>query len=121
MIFSRDEGEDQAHATLELNGEIDMAVAPALRQLEEHLPLRELQRLTIDMGAVRFMDSTGIGFLVSLRKRMLPEAELAVVNASPPIARVVQITGLESFLGLVVDPAPRTRSLPDSDSLDRTG
>jgi anti-sigma B factor antagonist len=121
MIFTRDEGADQAHATLVLSGEIDMASAPALRHLADNLPLRDLQRLTLDMGDVRFMDSTGIGFLVALRKRMPPGSELAVVNPAPTVARVLQVTGLDSIVGLAAAPVPRPRSLPDSDTLDPTG
>lgn len=121
MIFTRDEGADQAAATLALNGEIDMAVAPALRHLADNLPLRELQRLTVDLREVRFMDSTGIGFLVSLRKRMPPGSELAVINPAPTVARVLQITGLDSIVGLAAAPVPRPRSLPEPDTLDPTG
>ncbi len=40
MIFTRDEGGDQAQATLVLHGEIDIATAPALRHLTENLPCR---------------------------------------------------------------------------------
>lgn len=121
MIFTRDDGAGQAHATLELNGEIDMAAAPALRHLADNLPLNELQRLTVDMREVRFMDSTGIGFLVSLRKRMPAGSELAVINPAPTVARVLHITGLDAIVGLAAAPLPRPRSLPNADSLDRTG
>ena len=121
MIFTRDDGADLARATLVLTGEIDMATAPALRHLTDNLPLRELRRLTVDMGDVRFMDSTGVGFLVALRKRMVPGSELAVVNPAPTVVRVLQITGLDSILGWVAAPVSRPRSLPDSDTLDPTG
>lgn len=120
MIFTRDAGATQGHATLELTGEIDMAVAPALRRLTDNLPLRELQRLTVDMRDVRFMDSTGVGFLVAIRKRMPPGSELAVINPAPSVARVLQITGLDSMVGLVAPPVPRPRSLPDH-MLDAAG
>jgi len=121
MIFTRDEGAEQAHATLVLNGEIDMATAPALRHLADNLPLRELQRLTVDMCDVGFMDSTGVGFLVAVRKRMAPGSELTVVNPAPTVSRVLQITGLDSIVGLVAAPVPRPRSLPDTDALNAAG
>lgn len=121
MIFTRDEGAGQAYATLALNGDIDMAAAPALRHLTDNLPLKELRRLTVDMREVRFMDSTGIGFLVSLRKRMTPGSELAVTNPAPTVARVLQITGLDTIVGLAAAPMPRPRSLPNADSLEPTG
>ncbi len=121
MIFSRDPGTDQTHATLVLNGEIDMASAPALRHLADNLPLGELQRLTVDMGEVRFMDSTGIGFLIALRRRLPAGSELSVINPVPTVARVLKITGLHSIVGLAAAPPSRSRSLPGADTLDPTG
>lgn len=120
MIFTRDDAPNQANAMLELTGEIDMAVGPALRHLADNLPLRELERLTIDMRNVRFMDSTGIGFLVSLRKRMPPGSELTVINPAPTVVRVLQITGLAAFVGLAGTPVPPPR-IAAADRLDATG
>lgn len=121
MLFVRDEGADFARATLVLTGEIDMAAGPTLCQLAENLPLAELEALTVDMGDVQFMDSTGVGFLVSLRKRMPPGSELTVTNPGPTVARVLQITGLDSIVGLAAAPVPRPRSLPAASTLDPTG
>lgn len=101
MIFTRDDRTDgHRRATLVLAGEIDLATAPALRHVAGNLPLRDLDRLTVDMRDVQFMDSTGVGFLVSLRKQLPAGSEMAVVHAAPMIVRVLQLTGLGSILEL---------------------
>ncbi|MDQ6874879.1 MAG: STAS domain-containing protein [Actinomycetota bacterium] len=109
MIFTRNEGTDgRRQATLVLAGEIDLATAPALRQVAGNLQLRDLDRLTVDMHDVQFMDSTGVGFLVSLRKQLPAGSELAVVHAAPMIVRVLQLTGLGSVLELDRHPEQET-------------
>lgn len=120
MIFTRDDGGDQTRATLVLTGEIDVATAPALRHVTENLPLQELQRLTVDLRDVAFMDSTGVGFLIAVRKEMLPGSELLVVNPQPMVARVLRMTGVDEIVGLVED-VPRPRPLPEDAAVDAAG
>ncbi len=121
MIFSRDDG-DQRRATLSLGGEIDLATAPSLHHVALNLPLRELERLTVDLADVTFMDSTGVGFLVSLRKHMSAGSELVVINTAPMVTRVLQITGLGDLLDLPQPSISPQRSAADVEqSLDATG
>ncbi|MDP9239850.1 MAG: STAS domain-containing protein [Actinomycetota bacterium] len=118
MIFTRDEGGRQDHATLVLGGEIDVATAPALRHVADNLPLAELRRLTVDLADVPFMDSTGVAFLVSLRKRMPVDSEIVVVHAQPIVGRVLQLSGLGTVMELVFAPPVSTEA---TTRLDATG
>ena len=88
------------HATAALRGEFDMAatftVEPALERL---LDEPGLDALTLDLSAVRFVDSTGIGVLV----RMTDEAqrrgiELTITPAPPEVQRVFAVAGLSDVL-----------------------
>ncbi len=121
MIFTRDEGAEQTHATLVLTGEIDVASEPALRHVTANLPLQELERLTVDVRDVPFMDSTGVGFIVALRKRMSPDSELVVVNAQPMVARVLRITGVDRIVGLFEAAVPAAEPVRGQTSLDAIG
>jgi anti-sigma B factor antagonist len=118
MIFTRDEGGEQACATLALNGEIDISTAPALRHIAENLPLPELRRLTVDLSDVSFMDSTGIAFLISLHKRMPVGSEIVVGRAAPIVHRMLQLTGLGTIMTLSALPVPSTAA---EHHLDATG
>ena len=88
------------HATATLRGEFDMAatftVEPALERL---LDEPGLEALTLDLSAVRFVDSTGIGVLV----RVTDEAQrrgiaLTITPAPPEVQRVFEVSGLADVL-----------------------
>jgi anti-sigma B factor antagonist len=58
-------------------------------------------RLVLDLSGVGFIDSTGIGFLVSSKARVR-EAGMEFVLASPsePVARTLALVQLTEFFGL---------------------
>jgi anti-sigma B factor antagonist len=76
-------------------GEIDMATAPTF---EAALGMAFAERCTVivDMAAVTFMGSSGIGELVRARKRLhAVDGELMVTNATENIRRTFTICGLD--------------------------
>ena len=88
------------HATATLRGEFDMAatftVEPTLERL---LDEPGLEALTLDLSALRFVDSTGIGVLV----RVTDEAQrrgiaLTITPAPPEVQRVFEVSGLADVL-----------------------
>jgi anti-sigma B factor antagonist len=82
---------------VEIHGEADVYTVPRIR---EHLfdRIREgRHRIILDMLGVSFIDSTGLGLLVGIRKRMHPdEGELKLVSTNPSIRRIFKITGLHA-------------------------
>jgi anti-sigma B factor antagonist len=92
-LWSRTEGD--AAIVVTARGEIDMASAPALRDLLLDLIDQGCRRLVLSMAAVTFMDSTGLGALIAARKHMRHHNglfRLVRLNSGP--AKVMQITGL---------------------------
>ena len=72
---------------LSLSGEIDIATAPRVRE-----------RLYDDVG---FLDSTGLGVLVGVLKRVRTQGgELRLVCTQPRIAKVFEITRLDSAFAI---------------------
>ena len=57
------------------------------------------QPITIDMGAVTFMDSTAIGVLVQVSH----QRTVTIVNPSEQVRRILEITGLTEWFGLERD------------------
>jgi anti-anti-sigma factor len=54
------------------------------------------RRLLLDMSDLAFMDSTGLGALVRLNQRARELGlELLLVRPSPPVVRLLELTGLE--------------------------
>ena len=91
-VTSRDIG---PRTVVEVDGEIDVSTADALRDELSDLLERERVDLVIDLRAVRFMDSTGLGVLVgTLKKVRLQGGTLQLVIDSERLLKVFRITAL---------------------------
>ncbi len=90
--------------TLHVQGEIDVATAPQLRDALADLVDGGARRITLDLGAVGFVDSSGLGVLVgALRRLDQSGGRLRIEHAQDSVRKVFEITGL----GPMFDLAPR--------------
>ena len=82
-------------------GEVDLSTTPTLRSaLSEHLDAGRSQ-LVVDLSDVGFLDSTGLGMLVSMHRRATESGgSLRLSSVQRPVRRVLQITGLEEVFGV---------------------
>lgn len=76
---------------------LDAAVAPAFKQEIEAFAAAQPRRVLLDLSDVAFVDSTGLGVLVSLLKRMGADGRIAVVGANAAVQRLFQITRLDKL------------------------
>ena len=83
--------------TLNLEGDIDVSVADQLAaQATQALDAAESAGLVVDMQNVKFIDSTGLGALVRLRKTAGSRGiALRLRNVPPQTLRVMQLTALD--------------------------
>jgi anti-sigma B factor antagonist len=79
-----------------LEGEIDLAAAPTVKSSLLELVRDGHRQLIVDLSLVRHLDSTGLGVLVGLRKRLADEGRLAIAGAPRNVLRLFQITGLDA-------------------------
>jgi anti-anti-sigma factor len=84
-----------------LGGEVDTATAPEV----EHALIGAIRRndamvLIVDMTAVTFIDSSGLGALVRAfeRNRQAGRGRVAIVSQDPHLTKLLEITGLERVL-----------------------
>jgi anti-sigma B factor antagonist len=92
MLDSRVEGD---WAVVDVKGEIDLHTAPKLRERMTELVEQGQRRVILNMEALDFMDSTGLGVLIGSLKRLKEnEGTLALVAPQHPIQRVLSVTGL---------------------------
>jgi anti-sigma B factor antagonist len=80
---------------LAVQGEIDVATAPQLRERLLALADHDHAVVVLDLSGVSFVDSTALGVLVSGAKRLRSGGgDLRLVVTEPHIAKVLAITGL---------------------------
>lgn len=87
---------------LRMTGALDIAAVPELIALVHRAVERpRMRELVLDLGAVDFIDSTGIGSLVQARNQCRDSgAELRLAEVGPRVFRVLQITGMTQTFGL---------------------
>ena len=82
------------HATV--MGEIDAHTAPRLLDPLEGLVEDGALELVVDLSAVTFMDSSGLGILIRMQ-RLTPTHNLKITGASDTTRRVLRATGLDKL------------------------
>jgi anti-sigma B factor antagonist len=88
-------------AVLAVSGEVDVATVPRLREQLHGLVASGTPRIVVDLDAVDFLDSTGLGVLVGALKRVRANGgELALVCTAPRIRKVFEVTGLTKVFAL---------------------
>jgi anti-sigma B factor antagonist len=88
-------------SVLRLQGELDVSTRDCLRHaigsaLEDHPPI-----LGVDLSGLDFADCAGISILVWAQKRLIASgSELVTAGAKPIVQRLLQLTGLDTYLHL---------------------
>jgi anti-sigma B factor antagonist len=83
--------------TLEVTGELDLAVAPWLRDQLDALFVGGTGSIVVDLSAATFLDSTALGVLVTALNRSRDlGGRVHLIVREPQILRVLRITGLDA-------------------------
>ncbi len=106
MNYSRtDHGET---TTIRVRGELDALSAPELRPLFDELVDSERRDITVDLSDLRLVDSSGVGALVSLYKRVRAlggQVHFSGVTAQPLV--IFGLLRLDLVFGLAADAPPQ--------------
>jgi anti-anti-sigma factor len=93
--FSYSLDHDTGHAIAYLTGEIDLAAVGALEAAIETARSASNGKVVLDMGAVTFLDSSGLRVLMAAHnKQAAMDGQLVITNPSDAVVRVLDITGL---------------------------
>lgn len=87
---------DDTTAVVTLVGEVDLWSAPELKRALYAVLATGRKRVIVDLAGVRFMDSTALGVLVAIERRMAGDATLALAAPSPEVLRVFELTGVSA-------------------------
>jgi anti-sigma B factor antagonist len=88
-----------------LDGDVDIATAPRVREQLLALMAERSPWVVLDLDGVGFMDSTGLGVIVGVLKRARTlGGDLRLVCTRPSVRRVFEITALDRTLPLAESP-----------------
>ncbi len=75
---------------------LDAAAAPAVKTRLQTRMHGSARKVVLNLERVAFMDSTGLGVLVSLVKMLGKDGAIAVAGVQPPVRRLFELTRLDT-------------------------
>ena len=95
-VSTRDE---DGRTVVAATGEVAVYTAPVLDEALSGAVAAGATRIVVDLGAVDFLDSTGLSVLVKALKRVRDaDGSLDVVVTAERVAKVFRITGLDQVI-----------------------
>lgn len=87
-------------AVIRVYGRLNMAAAPLFRELMTRIVEQEGRtRVVVDLAGTDFMDSTGLGALISaLKTTRLAGGDLRIARAGTQVKTVLKLTNLDQIL-----------------------
>ena len=83
---------------IKLEGEIDIYTAPQLKKVLYSLFDQKLADLSLECSQLNYMDSTGLGVLIGILKKMKEyEKKIYIKNLKTNIKKLFNITGLDNI------------------------
>lgn len=104
MDLGLEDTEVNGKTVLSVRGEVDVYTAPRLRERLVELVAAGSRQVVVDLQAVDFLDSTGLGVLVGGLKRLRShEGDLSLICTQSRILKVFEITGLTKVFTIYPD------------------
>ena len=101
-----------APRTLRLSGEVDLSNAGELSLAIEQF-LEKDGDITLDLEAIVFMDSTGIGVLMSTAKALGSRGTLRLVSPGPLVYNVLRLIAADTLPNVeILNPKTETEEPP---------
>jgi anti-sigma B factor antagonist len=104
-LFDASEETTDRYSMVTVTGEVDVATAPSLRSQLDQAIDRGRPLVVVDLRAVTFIDSTGLGVLIRASRRVDERhGALRLVVAEPRILKLFEITGLTELFSISSTP-----------------
>ena len=88
-----------SQVTVVVVGDVDSSTSARLRDLLTDLIDDGARQITLDVGGLAFIDSSGLGVIVgAMRKVRLHGGDLELAAVNPNTTKVLEITGLDRVL-----------------------
>lgn len=86
---------------------IDAAIATRFKDKLRDIVVKGRKPLRIDMRAVDFMDSSGLGAIIAVRKAMPAGCPIALEGLTPNVERVFRLTRMDAVFDIVPPTLPQ--------------
>jgi anti-anti-sigma factor len=94
-------------------GELDLATAPILeRAFDLAFDDGDVRMIVVDLAELSFMDSSGLHLLLRMTEACRAGDRLRVVNGSPAVVRLLDVSGTSDLLPLVPSEGDPLAPLP---------
>ena len=85
---------DDRTAIVVVEGELDLWSSPELKRALCDQLAHGYKRLVLDLGAVQFMDSTALGVLVGIDRRLSGDERMVLARAGAEVLRLFELSGV---------------------------
>ena len=91
---------EQKTAVLKIFGEVNFENSnPIKEESKDLITKNNVENLIIDLGSVPYLDSSGIGFVLSIFKFMRDKkGRLILLNPSDKVKRVLEVTKIDNII-----------------------
>lgn len=98
LVINKNFNEEKNNWNVSLNGEVDIYTANNLKEFLIEIISDKSEDIVIDALALDYIDSTGLGVLISALKRLKQnEKDIYIINAKSNIKKIFDITGLDKI------------------------
>jgi anti-sigma B factor antagonist len=91
---------DERTRVIAVEGELDLSTAPRLKWMMVDSLQTGLSRLVVDLSLVTFMDSTSLGVLLGVKRRLGAGERLAIVCPSTDVLKIFEFAGLDEAFAI---------------------
>jgi anti-sigma B factor antagonist len=80
-------------------GELEIATVPEMRTVVAEVSERRPRALVFDFRRISYMDSSGLGILVSAKKRLgADKGEVVLITEQPAVLKALSLSGLDQII-----------------------
>lgn len=91
---------DERTSVITVEGELDLSTAPRLKWMLLDSLEAEGGQVVADLSLVGFMDSTALGVLVGVQRKLAANARLAIVCTSENVLQIFEFSGIDSAFAI---------------------
>jgi anti-sigma B factor antagonist len=91
---------DERTNAISVEGDLDLTTAPRLKWMLLDSLQEGRERIVLDLSLTCFMDSTALGVLVVVNRRLAGDARLGVVCDRPAVLRIFELSGMDGAFAI---------------------